>query len=42
MIEKEYAELKKVMKERTSLPEDIEALKIFHKGYLKLEEELEK
>jgi len=26
------------MDEKTSLPEDIEALKIFHQGYLKLEE----
>lgn len=40
LVEKEYHELKRIVKERTSLPEDVEALKVLHKGYLKLEEEL--
>lgn len=34
--------MKTIVKERTSLPEDVEALKVLHKGYLKLEEQLEK
>lgn len=40
LIEKEYNELKRIVKERTSLPEDVEALKVLHKAYVKLEEEL--
>lgn len=33
-IEKEYEELKRVLGQKTSLPEDIEALKVFHDAYL--------
>lgn len=40
MLEKEYEELKRVIKHRTSLPEDIEALKVFHAAYLEKENEL--
>lgn len=41
LIEKEYEELRNVTKQQTSLPEDIEALKVFHAAYLQKELELE-
>ena len=40
--EKEYKELTKVVAEKTSLPEDVEALKVFHEAFLRKEEELKK
>jgi hypothetical protein len=40
ILEKEYEELKRVIKQRTSLPEDMEALKVFHAAYLEKENEL--
>lgn len=39
-IEKEYEELKRVITQKTSLPEDIDALKVFHAAYLAKEHEL--
>jgi endonuclease III-like uncharacterized protein len=39
-IEKEYEELKRVINQKTSLPEDIDALKVFHAAYLEKENEL--
>ena len=33
-LQKEYNELKRVIGQKTSLPEDIEALKIFHRAYI--------
>lgn len=39
-IEKEYEELKRVINQKTSLPEDIEALKVFHAAYMEKENEL--
>ena len=41
-LEKEYNELRNVVGQKTSLPEDIEALKVFHAAFLQKEQELEK
>lgn len=39
-LEKEYEELKRVINLKTSLPEDIDALRVFHAAYIEKESEL--